>query len=220
MRDCLLFFVRYPEPGNVKTRLVGPASPETVAEFYRALVEDLLDRFGQELGADLILCFTPAERQREMLEWLGPTRRLLPQRGKELGERMTNGFADAFTMGYDRAVLIGSDIPCLTSAIIRQGLDALKPERVCLGPAEDGGYYLVGFHRDGFLPELFDEPEWGGRGVFTRALERLAEAGTKVSVLERLTDLDTVADLGNMLDSPDCPLQGRVLELARRVAGR
>jgi hypothetical protein len=220
MRDCLLFFVRYPEPGRVKTRLIGPASSELVADFYAALVEDALSRLGSGLGADLLVCFTPAGQERAMRHWLGPELRLLSQRGAGLGERMANGFLDAFAMGYERVVLTGSDIPGLTPSIVRQGLDALTPERAALGPAEDGGYYLAGFHRDGFVPALFDEAEWGGSKVCARALQRLRGAGKGVAVLDGLRDLDTVDDLRAMLDSEDCPLAGPARALARKVAGQ
>jgi hypothetical protein len=220
MRDCLLFFVRHPEPGRVKTRLIGPASPGLVADFYAALVESALDRLGHGLGADLIVCFTPGENREAIQAWLGPARRLLAQRGEGLGERMANAFRDAFAMGYERVVLTGSDIPGLTPGTVRQGLDALTPGRAALGPAEDGGYYLAGFHRDGFVTALFDETEWGGSGVYARALARLTEAGAGTAVLDRLSDLDTVDDLRTLLDSPVCPLTGRALALARQVAGR
>lgn len=219
MPDCLLFFVRYPEPGRVKTRLIGPARPELVADFYAAMVEGVLDRLGEGFGADLFVCFTPARREAAMRAWLGEDLFFVAQRGADLGERMANGFADAFAMGYDRVVLTGSDIPGLTPGIVRRGLDALTACRAALGPAEDGGYFLLGFHRDGFVPTLFDEKEWGGAGVYARALERLAEAGMEAAVLDRLADLDTADDLRAMLDSPDHPLAGRALALARKVAG-
>ncbi|WP_338669863.1 TIGR04282 family arsenosugar biosynthesis glycosyltransferase [Pseudodesulfovibrio methanolicus] len=220
MRDCLLFFVRHPEPGRVKTRMIGPARPELVADFYAAMVEGMLDRLDNGLGADLIVCFTPATRVEVMRAWLGPNRRFLAQRGRDLGERMANAFRDAFALGYDRAVLTGSDIPGLTPSIVRQGLDALAPGRAALGPAEDGGYFLAGFYRDGFVPALFDEAQWGGSRVYARALERLAAADMDAAVLDRLADLDTVDDLRAMLDSPGCPLAGRALALARKLVGR
>ncbi|XXJ18975.1 TIGR04282 family arsenosugar biosynthesis glycosyltransferase [Desulfovibrio caledoniensis] len=220
MRDCLLFFVRHPEPGRVKTRLIGPASPELVADFYAALVEDALSRLTGMIGADLLVCFTPAGQEQSVRRWLGPEQRLLAQRGEGLGERMANGFTDAFALGYERVVLTGSDIPGLTPAIVRKGLDALTSGRAALGPAEDGGYYLAGFHRDGFAPALFDETEWGGSGVCARALERLRAAGMETALLDRLSDLDTVGDLRPLLDAPSCPLAGRVRELALKVAGR
>ncbi len=220
MRDCLLFFSRYPEPGRVKTRLIGPASPELVADFYAALVEDALSRLRDGLDADLLVCFTPAGRERAVRRWLGPEQRFLAQRGEGLGQRMANAFRDAFALGYERVVLTGSDIPGLTPAVIRKGLDALTSGRSALGPAEDGGYYLAGFHVNGFVPSVFDEAEWGGSGVFARALERLGGAGMDVAVLDRLADLDTVEDLRAMLDSPTCPLAGHALAQARKVAGR
>jgi hypothetical protein len=220
MRDCLLFFVRHPEPGRVKTRLIGPATPGLVADFYAALVENALLLLTGTIHADLLVCFTPAGQERVMRQWLGPEQRLLAQRGEGLGERMANAFSDAFAMGYERAVLTGSDIPGLTPGIVRDGLDVLTPGRAVLGPAEDGGYYLAGFRRDGFVPAMFDEKEWGGAEVHARALERLRATGMLTVELDRLSDLDTVEDLRWMLRSPNCPLSGRALALARQIAGK
>lgn len=218
MRDCLLYFVRYPEPGRVKTRLARASSPERAAAFYAAMAEDLLARLAGGIGADVAVCFTPSSRGPEVRAWLGPERTFLAQRGKGLGERMANAFADAFSRGYDRVVLTGSDIPGLTPCIVSEAFGSLTPGRAVLGPARDGGYYLVGFHRDGFAPEVFEESAWGGAGVYARAVERLASAGKAVAALEPLADVDTVDDLRAMLASDGCPLSGRVRRLARAVA--
>jgi len=219
MRDCLLYFVRYPEPGRVKTRLARAASPEWAAAFYAAMAEDLLDRLCGGLGADVVVCFTPSSRGPEVRAWLGPERRFLAQRGKGLGERMANAFADAFSRGYDRAVLTGSDIPGLAPGIVSEAFGALTPGRAVLGPALDGGYYLVGFHGGGFASEVFEESAWGGPGVYARAVERLGSAGKTVATLEPLADVDTVDDLRAMLASDGCPLSGHVRRLARSVVG-
>jgi rSAM/selenodomain-associated transferase 2/rSAM/selenodomain-associated transferase 1 len=215
-RDCLLFFVKHPEPGAVKTRLARAASMETAARFYAALAEDRLAAL--ECGDfDVLVCFAPARRREEIAAWLGPGREYLAQRGADLGERMENGFRDAFARGYERAVLAGSDIPGLTPELVRRGLDALSTGRAALGPAEDGGYYLAGFHRDGFVGAALHDPEWSTHGVFARARGALAGAGLAVAELDRLRDADTPDDLRALLDAgvfggPVKPLARALLE--------
>lgn len=216
-RCCLLFFVKHPEPGAVKTRLAEGTSPERAARFYAALVEDRLAALEGDGRFDVLVCFAPADRREEIETWLGPARRYLAQRGGELGERMENGFRDAFSLGYGRAVLTGSDIPGLNPALVRRGLDALSPKRSALGPAADGGYYLVGFHRDGFAPEALRDSQWSDPSVFDRALAGLRGAGLEAEILDRLSDVDTPADLRALLGKD--VLRGRVLELARELAG-
>lgn len=213
-RDCLLFFVKHPEPGAVKTRLARGASPEMAARFYAALVEDRLAALDHG-DFDVLVCFAPAERREAVAGWLGSERRYLAQRGQGLGERMENGFRDAFAVGYERVVLTGSDIPGLTPALVRSGLDGLGPKRALLGPAEDGGYYLVGFHRDGFAGRALHDPEWSSSGVFARARAALAEAGLAVAELAPLRDADTPDDLRVLLDAG--VLGGEAGRLAREV---
>jgi rSAM/selenodomain-associated transferase 1 len=223
MSDCILFFVKYPEPGAVKTRLAEGSSPELAAAFYQALVEDKLaelDGLAQARYTELIVCYAPLTAGADMERWLGTAHRLLPQKGSDLGRRMENGFREAFFMGHERVVLAGSDIPGLTPEIIRQGLEGLTPDRAVIGPAEDGGYYLIGFHRAGFAPGVFRDMAWSEGSVYRQTLARLAEAGLAWTELAHLDDLDTLEDLQTMVAlGRSGPLRGRLMELAVRLAG-
>lgn len=220
-RNCVMFFVKYPEPGSVKTRLAEGATPEQAAAFYRAFAEDKLAELEAGVDGDVVVFFTPEGLRKEVREWLGGGRRYLGQKGPDLGRRMENAFREVFFMGYERAVLVGSDIPGLTSEIANQGLHCLDPERASLGPAGDGGYYLIGFHKAGFAPEVFRTEEWSASGVYDRAFNVLAEAGVAFTELEGLDDLDTMEDLETMLAlGPLGPLKGRTLEMARKMAGK
>ena len=220
-KECLLFFVRYPEPGRVKTRLAEGASPELAAAFYRGLVEEKLRELEGGLEADLIVCFTPESEADRMADWLGPERRCLAQRGTGLGSRMELAFRDAFGMGYERAVLAGSDIPGLTAAIVEQALAGLTPSLAALGPASDGGYYLIGFHRDGFAPGVFAHEQWGDAAVCERAAGALSAAGLDHFETGRLDDLDTLADVEKLLALGEAgPLTAGIRRLARKLSGR
>ncbi|BDQ35127.1 TIGR04282 family arsenosugar biosynthesis glycosyltransferase [Pseudodesulfovibrio portus] len=220
-KNCVLFFIKYPEPGRVKTRLAEESTPEQAAAFYRAFVEEKLAELEAGVDGDVVVFFTPESRRDAVRDWLGKGRRYVAQKGADLGRRMENGFREAFFMGYQRGVLVGSDIPGLSPGIVNLGLRCLEPDRASLGPAGDGGYYLIGFHRTGFSPEVFRTGEWSTPGVYERAFNVLAGTGLAFTELERLDDMDTMEDVETMLALGELgPLKGRTLEMARKLVGK
>lgn len=221
MKECVMFFVKYPEPGSVKTRLAEDSTPEAAAEFYRTFVEEKLAELEAGVRGDVLVFFTPENRLADMKEWLGTGRRYLGQKGADLGRRMENAFREVFFMRYERAVLVGSDIPGLTPDIIHEALDGLTPESASLGPAGDGGYYLIGFHRQGFQPQVFHTEEWSTDGVYERAFNILSGSGITFTELPHLDDMDTMDDVETMLVLGESgPLKGATLAAARKLAGR
>lgn len=220
MKDCLLFFVKYPEPGTVKTRLANDASPELSAEFYATFVEEKFEELVTGCTCDVIVCFAPEKAGQAMRDWLGEEHRFIGQKGADLGRRMENGFREAFLMGYDRVVVTGSDIPGLTPAIIHEGLEALTPENCSLGPADDGGYYLIGFHRKGFVADVFKRMEWSHDMVLQKTMNILEEAGREIFQLVPLEDTDTIEDVETLAALGQSSGFGpRSLAMARRLAG-
>ena len=109
---CLLFFVKNPERGKVKSRLAAVIGDDLAVSLYKNLVAQMLSTL-KEGNFPAYVCFFPKNAQKPMKNWLGTEFRYIPQNGKDLGERMKNGFIDGFAMGYRRVVLIGSDIPDL-----------------------------------------------------------------------------------------------------------
>ncbi|WP_054650507.1 TIGR04282 family arsenosugar biosynthesis glycosyltransferase [Salidesulfovibrio brasiliensis] len=152
MNGCILLFVKLPIPGRVKTRLASETSDEAACELYRALVEGVLARL-EALEVDVVVCYAPEDARPQMVEWLGTDKFYLSQKGADLGRRMENAFRETFFMGYDRAVLVGSDIPGLDAEECMSALRALSPKRASVGAAGDGGYYLIGFDRRNFVPQ-------------------------------------------------------------------
>ena len=220
MKDCILFFVKYPEPGEVKTRLAKDSSPELAAEFYSVFVKEKLEELSEGCEADIIICYTPEKLRRETAEWLGSQYRYVAQKGAELGRRMENSFREAFFMGYDRVVLVGSDIPGLTPAIINEGLEQLKPGSASLGPADDGGYYLIGFPRGEMKAEVFHDMEWSTDSVFQTTLTKLENNGMECHALQHLEDTDTVEDLETLTALGSLgPLGSKALAVARKITG-
>ena len=119
----------------------------------------------------------------------------IPQRGRDLGERLRNGFADAFSKGFRGAMAIGSDSPDLPEGIVIEAREALEVHDVVIGPSIDGGYYLIGFKPDTFLPKAFDGIAWSTDAVFRETVDRLKEAALDVLILPPWSDVDTLDDL-------------------------
>ena len=165
----------------------------------RALLLDTWDAAAE--GAwDTALLFTPTEAAAEGAALIDDGIRaplLAPQRGGDLGERMASGFAELFAAGYTRVILIGSDLPTLPSTHLDQADHALRSGAdVVLGPAGDGGYYLIGLRRA--RPELFSSMPWGSANVLTATLERASALGLAVKTLSTWQDVDTDDDLAGL----------------------
>jgi glycosyltransferase A (GT-A) superfamily protein (DUF2064 family) len=108
----------------------------------------------------------------------------------------------------------------LTPAIISTAFASLEQDKPCLGPAEDGGYYLIGFHRHGFVPLVFRDMEWSEDDVYQRTVNRFTDTDITFTELDRLDDMDTLEDVETMVAlGRNGPLKGRLLELARKLVG-
>jgi hypothetical protein len=127
--------------------------------------------------------------------WLGRDHSCMPQHGEDLGERMEHAFRQAFSEGFGKAVLVGSDIPDLKAPVMQQAFNCLRSTDAVLGPAADGGYYLIGFRRDSFLPAAFKGITWSTDSVFEKTRETLESTGLTVSLLPELSDMDSALDL-------------------------
>ncbi len=196
-KQCILFFAKYPQVGQVKTRLGSQVGDEHAAELYKRFVLDMLSMLNG-LETDIIIAVEPADACGAFSQWAGRQYRYVGQVGRNIGEKMGNALAAAFEEGYDRAVLIGSDLPDLPGDFLRYALDAIDRYDAVMGPAHDGGYYLVGFGQKSFLPEVFRGMTWGDEGVFTRTMTVLDQAGCRTHVLPEWYDIDTAADLQNL----------------------
>jgi hypothetical protein len=193
---CILFFVKYPEAGNVKTRLSNALDDGSAARLYQCFVTDLLAML-RETGYPVTVCYTPADKEKAFQEWLGNQYHYMPQRGGNLGERLQHGFSEAFARGYDGAVAIGSDSPDLPARFIHEACAELEHDSVVIGPAIDGGYYLIGFTRHTFSPRAFEGIEWSTPTVFAETLRRLQDSSKEgdIHILPAWKDVDTLEDL-------------------------
>ena len=181
----------------MKTRLAGDLGGDLAAKLYASFVDDLLDTFRH---GDYILriAFSPVEARHAVRDWLGDGTSLTEQRGDDLGERMKDLFFRLFREGMERVVLIGSDCPDLPAHLIAEAFDRLGGKDAVIGPARDGGYYLIGFRKDGFLPEAFDGPEWGADTVCRDTMAILSAGKSTVHVLPSWNDIDALDDLRDL----------------------
>jgi rSAM/selenodomain-associated transferase 1 len=191
---CLLFFVRNPEQGDVKTRLAATLGQNVARDLYCCFILDMLSSL-QSAGFPIIICYYPEDALDDLKGIVGEGYAFQPQYGEDLGERMARSITDAFAQGSDRAFVIGSDVPDLPGAFIRESFAALETYDSVIGPAFDGGYYLIGFKQERFLPEAFQGIEWGTDTVLTRTLSILGANQRTAYLLPPLTDIDTLEDL-------------------------
>ncbi len=196
MKKAIMVLTKYPQPGQVKTRLIPTLGPEGAAFLHRRLTQHVVNcarEAARACCASLQLHFRGGS-EKELKAWLGEEITCYPQQGRDLGERMRRAFEKAFQDGALAAVLVGSDLPGLTPRILVEALEALEKQRVVLGPSTDGGYYLMGLE-GGEPPDLFSGMPWGTEHVLTRTLERIATLGLDARLLESLQDIDRPEDL-------------------------
>lgn len=196
---CLLFFVKNPERGKVKSRLAAVIGGDSAVRVYKNLVAQMLSTL-MEGTFPLYICFFPKNAEKPIKNWLGREYRYMPQKGKDLGQRMRNGFIEAFEMGFKRVALIGSDIPDLPLEFIEEAFITLNKNDVVIGPAFDGGYYLIGFKEKTFFPQVFEGIVWGRQTVFDETMKKLKRSRRAVYTLPTQRDIDTAEDLKCLKD--------------------
>ncbi|HEX2210839.1 MAG TPA: TIGR04282 family arsenosugar biosynthesis glycosyltransferase [Longimicrobium sp.] len=194
-RRTILVFVRAPEPGRVKTRLAAAIGDDAAARIYRSLAEHTMAEvraFAAE-GVEVRVHYAPADAGDGVRAWLGDGPAYLPQADGDLGMRMMDAFARAFADGAERVVIVGSDLPRISAPLLRRAFHVLDAHPAVIGPARDGGYYLLGLRE--MATGIFDGIAWSTPRVLRATLERFSAAGIGPAILEELVDVDTVDDL-------------------------
>jgi rSAM/selenodomain-associated transferase 2/rSAM/selenodomain-associated transferase 1 len=187
MSRLLILFTRYPTPGQAKTRLIPALGPEGAAAFHRRMTEFTL-RQAREASDPLQVRFTGGTEE-QLRSWLGDDLTCLDQGEGDLGNRIEKAFADGFRAGASQIVLIGSDCPNNRSPNIRQAFRLLEKHPCVIGPAADGGYYLIGLTRP--HPTLFSDIPWGTGRVLHDTLARVRD----YALLPTLGDIDKASDI-------------------------
>ena len=186
-KELVIVFVKNIKLGKVKTRLAATIGNQGAFDVYTLLV-DVTEKAIKNIKADKRIYFSEAVVENT---WINNFKAV--QKGESLGDRMSNAFKQGFEDGYDRIVLIGSDLPDIMESQINTGLQTLQTNEVVFGPAEDGGYYLVGFSK--FHDFVFQNKPWSQDNLLEETLSELKENRVTFSTLETLNDIDTFEDL-------------------------
>jgi rSAM/selenodomain-associated transferase 1 len=191
-------FAKAPRAGRVKTRLAADIGEDEAVRIYRHLGRSTVDALRGGPHRLIVYHDPPGpDSESEMISWLG--RRGLefrPQVGGDLGERMERAFDECFA-DAEQVCIVGTDVPGLGSESVGAAFRALDAHDAVLGPATDGGYYLLALRRP--RPELFERIPWSSSAVREITLDRLAACGATVHILEAKTDVDVGADVPRRL---------------------
>lgn len=210
----ILFFLRYPRIGQVKTRLAREVGEKNALDLYVACVSDMLEVLDASALATAILVASPQDVTDTRL-WLGQNRLYVPQQGDDLGQRQKNAFRWAFGQGFQSAMLIGSDLPWLKPIMVHTARRLLQEKQAILGPSTDGGYWCIGFNHDSYVPEAFDRIPWGGSEVLVHTRERIKDKN--IGYLPTRRDMDVLADLIELYQESPEALGPRTLAIAREI---
>jgi rSAM/selenodomain-associated transferase 1 len=193
--DRIILLGKYPEPGAVKTRLIPVLGEQGAADLQKEMMEHVLCQMRKAAAKgeiELEVCYTGAD-EGAMRQLVGNDLKYRDQGQGDLGERLSRAFEGAFQNAVKRAVLVGSDCPTATAEVMLKGLDKLQDNDVVLGPASDGGYYLIGLKAP--FKALFEDMPWSTSKVLELTKHRIAEKRASLFLLEEGGDVDVPEDL-------------------------
>ncbi|GAB4433793.1 MAG: TIGR04282 family arsenosugar biosynthesis glycosyltransferase [bacterium] len=191
----IILFVKAPVYGTVKTRLAKDLDDEKALRLYKAFILDVL-QLVKETKEPFKIFFTPKAERPLLVDFLGKDYDYYHQEGKDLGERMANAFETIFNRGSERALLIGSDTVDITKEDILSSLAVLDKNDVVLGPASDGGFYLIGFRKRAFNTKYFCNIRWSSDATLRDFVKNLEDI-EKIFYLPEKSDIDNLSDLRN-----------------------
>ncbi len=195
-KNLLIIFYRNPELGKVKTRLAATLGDANALAIYLKLVAHTRS-VTENLDVDKIVCYSHFIDKED--NWNNSVFDKQLQKGVTLGERLSDALERAFEQSYERVCVIGSDCFELTGEIIDEAFRVLMTHDAVIGPARDGGYYLLGMSR--FIPEVFWNKEWSTSSVASDTINDFKKLGIKYKTLRPLTDVDNEADLPDEIRS-------------------
>lgn len=193
--EYLIIFTRYPEPGKAKTRLIPALGVEGAAALHRQMAEQTLTEARHLRASRSVFVevqFAGGDRS-QMQSWLGADLHYQPQQSGDLGNRLSQAFQSAFDRGAKAIVTIGTDCPDVNAAVLSTALDKLQTHDLVLGPATDGGYYLIGL--SDWVPDIFVDISWSTQVVFQQTVAIAERLELSIAYLPMLSDVDRPEDL-------------------------
>jgi len=198
MKNLILLFTKYPEPGKVKTRLAVDIGDVAACQVYEKL---LLNSWQSVLQSSYpyVVCLSPTHKIKEFKQRYKA--KVVPQIGDDIGQRMAYNFQQFFAQGYEKIILCGADILDLNSAIFQEGFSALNSHDCVIGPSHDGGYYAIGFSKSAFQQKIFTGFPWSNPEVYSNTLKIISKSNLSLYTLPNRMDLDTFDDIKEYLKS-------------------
>ena len=195
MKDnAVILFTRIPVEGKTKTRLKPLLTDEKCCRVQRAFIRDVYAMLQKDCNdCDIYVCFSPEGNLDELMEITPGAKSHFPQNGGDLGEKMFNALSRVLGKGYKRCLLIGSDIPQIKAAQLREAMDLLDSNDIVICPTIDGGYYLIAMKEP--HKELFSIKEYGTSNVFEQTIEAAEKIKKKCACGSKLMDIDDQEDL-------------------------
>jgi rSAM/selenodomain-associated transferase 1 len=190
-QSCLGIFAKFPQPGAVKSRLASATSPQWAARVADAFIRDTVERLAA-MEARRIIAYSPPEQTGYFAGVARERFELVPQGEGDLGRRLEGFITSQLHRGAERVVVVGSDSPTLPVAYVEQAFRELDNVDIVLGPAFDGGYYLVGCKER--VPPIFDGISWGTESVLAETVSRLADPSWRLGLLTPWYDVDLLSD--------------------------
>ncbi len=195
--DWIVVFTKQPLPNQSKTRLASDMGADKAHALAEAFLLDTLEMVNNQKAARVLVSFSPPEARDWFAERI-PGAELAAQPDGSFGERLHAATLGAFSRGASRCVLIGSDTPQLQESCLIDAFAALQDSDVCLGPAADGGYYLIGLKQD--HSQLFQDMPWSTEYVHSKTVQRALDSRLTVHELHQESDIDEAADLTTLRD--------------------
>ncbi len=187
-KNLLLIFTRNPEFGKVKTRLARDIGHQAALDIYKFLLAHTA-KICTPLDTEKAVYYSEEIPNNDL--WNATVFQKKKQIGEDLGERMQNAFAEGFNLGYSKIIIIGSDLYDIETKDLEQAFKVLNNHEIVIGPAEDGGYYLLGMKQ--LYPKLFKNKNWGTATVLQDTINELKKSNYKL--LEKRNDVDLYSDI-------------------------
>lgn len=189
-KNLLIVFVKNLIPGHVKTRLAKDIGIDGALDVYKYLVEHTYE-VTRELPCSKAVFYSEYVEIEDI--WDTEEYQLFVQKGPDLGDRMMNAFKHAFDKKYEKAVIVGTDCWELNEEVVTEAFEKLNENDVVIGPAKDGGYYLIGMNK--LYPQLFHDKKYSHDNVLKDVLTEIGQMDAEFHLLPELADIDTFQDL-------------------------
>ena len=216
MKDALILFTRVPIPGQTKTRLMPFLTGEECARLHACFVKDIYEK-AKQVDADIFVFFTPKDEKKLLQQVLDNETVCLPQFGDDLGERMKNAIGIVLRMGYEKVILIGTDIPQIHPETLKNAFDNLGGKDIVIHPTFDGGYYLIGMKKE--YDSIWKIERYGTNTVIYDTLQHMRNEKLSTAVGQMYYDVDDKGDLYHLYEDIEkgaicnCPITIEYLEL-------